>query len=164
MQFVLPLALKVYILITIIIAVDQVEHIYEKTKETKSTSPKEATRPRSSGKPSKKEYPTFDINPLLAKNFISRLMAWKEGDIGHESREFFDEKENHGAVSFQQHNEVYTPWKDVDVEEEKPQVPEERPSTWAEALRRKQNLANGTAECAQAPKGKDASIIDPRAS
>ena len=56
-------------------------------------------------------------------------------------------------MAFQQENEVYTPWKDVDVEEEKPQVPEERPSTWAEALRRKQHLANGTVENAPAPKG-----------
>lgn len=56
-------------------------------------------------------------------------------------------------MSFQRPNEQYTPWKDVEVEEEKPQTADDRPTTWAEALRRKQNLANGTGTNPQVQKG-----------
>ncbi len=131
---------------------EQVEQIYQKPKETKP-APKEATRPKPFGKPAKIEYPPFDINPLLAKNFLMRLNTWKEEDVISEQRLFFQEKENHGAVSFQQTSEQYTPWKDLEIEEEKPQVVEDRPTTWAEALRRKQNLANGIVENSQGRKG-----------
>ncbi len=131
---------------------EQVEQIYQKSKETKSVS-KDTTRPKAFGKPAKIEYPPFDINPLLAKNFLARLKTWKEEDAASEQRIFFQEKENHGAVSLQQTSEQYTPWKDLEIEEEKPQVVEVRPTTWAEALRRKQNLANGIGENPRAPKG-----------
>ncbi|KAL6716692.1 hypothetical protein ACLMJK_006260 [Lecanora helva] len=120
---------------------ESVEQLELKIREPKAL-PKEPARPRSSGKPAKKEYPAFDINPLLARNFLSRLKAWKEKGADEESQAL-EEKENHGAVSFQQTGEQYTPWKDVEVEEEKPQAIDDRPSTWAEALRKKQSLSNG---------------------
>lgn len=135
-----------------ILAYEHVEQIYQKSKETKSV-PKEVARPKSSGKPVKKEHPAFDINPLLAKNFLTRLKTWKEDEAVSEQRDFFQEKENHGAVSFQQSSEQYTPWKDIEIEEEKPQVADDRPSTWAEALRRKQSLGNGTNGNVQSQKG-----------
>ena len=128
------------------------EQIYQKSKEIKAL-PKEATRPKSSSKPVKKEHPAFDINPLLAKTFLSRLKTWKDEEAVSEQRNFYQEKENHGAISFQQPSEQYTPWKDVEVEEETPQVADDRPTTWAEALRRKQNLANGTNGSIQVQKG-----------
>jgi len=134
------------------VAYEIVEQINQKTKEPKLTT-KEAPRPKSTGKPVKKEYPAFDINPLLTRGFLSRLKAWKEEEAVSEQREFFQGKENHRAVSFQQFSEQYTPWKDVEIEEEKPQVAEDRPTTWAEALRRKQNLANGGGGNSLVPKG-----------
>ena len=135
-----------------ILAYEQVEQIYQKSKEVKPIS-KESSRSKPSGKPSKKEHPTFDINPLLAREFLLRLKTWEQADGSSEQREFFREKEKHEAVTFQQPNEQYTPWKDVDTEEEKPQVAEDRPSTWAEALRRKQNLTNGHDATPQVAKG-----------
>ena len=134
------------------LAYDHVEEIFQKSKEVKPVS-KEVPRPKSSGKPAKKEYPTFDINPSLAKNFLSRLKTWKAEDAASEQRDFFQEKENHRAVSFQPSNEQYTPWKDVEIEEEPQQVVEDRPTTWADALRRKQSQANGMGGNSQAFKG-----------
>lgn len=116
-------------------------------------TPKEPPRPRSSGKPAKKEFLTFDINPRLARTFFTRLKTWKEEDVASEQRAFFQEKENHEAVKFQQPAEQYTPWKDLEIEEEKPEPIPDRPATWAEALRRKQAVANGTSEDSQSTKG-----------
>lgn len=139
-------------------ASEQVEQIYQKTKEIKP-APKEAARPKPFGKPAKIEHPPFDLNPLLAKNFLARLKTRKEEDAASEQRVFFEEKENHVAVVFQQSSEQYTPWKDLEIEEEKPLVTEDRPTTWAEALRRKQNLANGIVENSQSLKGRKPDLI-----
>ena len=114
---------------------------------------KETPRSKVSGKPPKKEYPAFDINPTLAKNFLLRLKTWKNKDAAAEQREFLQEKENHAAVSFQSSSEQYTPWKDVEMEEEPQQVVEDRPTTWADALRRKQSQANGIGGNFQTHKG-----------
>lgn len=135
-------------------AFEHVEQLHQKSKEIKPT-PKDASRPKSSGKPAKKEHPAFDLNPLIAQNFLARLKCLKEEDPTSERRIFFQETENSESLTFQQPNEQYTPWKDLEIEEEKPQVAEERPSTWAEALRRKQNLANGGGGNSLAPKGSD---------
>lgn len=134
------------------IAIENVEQHYQKAIEPKPTA-QDGPRPRSSGKPARREYPAFDINPRVAREYLARLKAWKEGEATSEQRDFFHEKENHGAVEFQQLAEQYTPWKDLDVEEEKPESVEGPPTTWAEALRRKQNLANGISGQPQVPKG-----------
>ena len=89
----------------------------------------------------------------MARAFLTRLKAWKDEDAASEPRVFFQEKENHDAVEFQQPAEQYTPWKDSELEEEKPQPIPDRPATWAEALRKKQNLASGVSENAQAVRG-----------
>ena len=127
------------------IAIEQVEQLYLKSIEPKPTT-QEVPRSRSSGKPPKKEYPTFDINPRVAREYLGRLKNRKEKDADSEQRAFFQEKENHEAVRFQQSSEQYTPWKDLDLEEDKPEAVEGPPTSWAEALRRKQNLANGSSE------------------
>lgn len=82
----------------------------------------------------------------MAREYLGRLKHRKDQDAGSEQRLFFQETENHEAVRFQQPNEQYTPWKDLDVEEDKPEAIEGPPTSWAEALRRKQNLANGVSE------------------
>ena len=82
----------------------------------------------------------------MAREYLGRLKNRKEKDADSDQRAFFQEKENHEAVRFQQANEQYTPWKDLDLEEEKPEAVEGPPTSWAEALRRKQNLANGSSE------------------
>lgn len=125
--------------------IEQVEQLYQKSVEPKPTT-QEAPRPRTLGKPPKKEHPAFDINPRVAREYLGRLKHRKDQDAGSEQRLFFQETENHEAVCFQQPNEHYTPWKDLDVEEDKPEAIEGPPTSWAEALRRKQNLANGVSE------------------
>jgi len=57
-------------------------------------------------------------------------------------------------VEFQRPSEQYTPWKDSDLEEEEVEPIMGPPTSWAEALRRKTNLANGISEDSPAPKGK----------
>lgn len=79
----------------------------------------------------------------MAREYLGRLKSRKEQDADSEQRVFFQQTENHEAVRLQQPNEQYTPWKDLDVEEDKPEAIEGPPTSWAEALRRKQNLANG---------------------
>lgn len=133
-------------------AFETVEQLYQKSIEVKPT-PQEPSRPRSIGRPLRREYPAFDINPRVARAFLTRLKAWKEEDAVHEQRDFISEKENHGAVEFQGSNEQYTPWKDIEVEDEIPEPVMDRPTTWAEALRRKQNLANGISDSSESPKG-----------
>ena len=133
-------------------AFEAVEQLYQKSIEVKPT-PQEPSRPRSIGRPLRKEYPAFDINPRVARAFLTRLKAWKEEDAVNEQRDFISEKENHGAVEFQEPNEQYTPWKDLEIEEETPEPVMDRPTTWAEALRRKQNLANGISDSSESPKG-----------
>ena len=81
----------------------------------------------------------------MAREYLGRLKNRKE-DADSEQRLFFQDKENHEAVHFQQSNEQYTPWKDLGVEEEKPEAVEGPPTSWAKALQRKQNLANGVSE------------------
>ena len=133
-------------------AFETVEQLYQKSIEVKPT-PQEPSRPRSIGRPLRREYPAFDINPRVARAFLTRLKAWKEEDAVNEQRDFISEKENHGAVEFQEPNEQYTPWKDLELEEETPEPVVDRPTTWAEALRRKQNLANGISDPSESPKG-----------
>ena len=89
----------------------------------------------------------------MAREFLVRLKSGIDQDAAPEQRPSFHEKENHVAVNFQQPSEQYTPWKDLETEKEKPEPLEDRPTTWAEALRRKQNLANGISEVSQVLKG-----------
>ena len=106
------------------------------------------------GRLPRKEYPAFDINPRLAKDFLARLKRWKDHDDSAPAlREFIRGAENHDAVQLQELSEQYTPWNDLsdEMEQAEPNLPP--PTSWAEALRRKTNLANGLPEDSQALKG-----------
>lgn len=75
-------------------------------------------------------------------------------------REFYRERENHDAVDFQRSNEQYAAWKASDTEEEEVEPIVVPPTTWAEALRRKTNLARGVLESPQALQGKQLQSLD----
>ncbi|KAG8533027.1 uncharacterized protein KY384_001810 [Bacidia gigantensis] len=124
---------------------ENVDQLYQKSIEPKPT-PKETPRPKAPGKPTKKEYPTFDANPKIAKAYLARIQAGKDYETGDHGRPIYEKEENHGSVHFVQPMEQYSPWKDVDDYEEKTDLPSDRAESWAEKLRRKQNVVNGNAE------------------
>ena len=123
---------------------EQVDQSYQKSIEPKATA-KEAPKSKVLGKPTKKEHPTFDANPKIAKAYLARIQAGKDYETGIFGRPIYEEEENHGAVHYAQKNEQYGPWKDVDEYEEKKEVPTNRADSWAEKLRRKQNVNNENA-------------------
>ena len=128
-----------------------VEQLYQKSIEPKPTL-KDAPKPKATGKPAKKEYPVFDTNPKIARAYVARLQAGKDYETGPLGRPIYENEERHGAVHFAQPNEQYTPWKDVEEVEEKAEIHDDRPESWADKLRRKQNMANGITEN-KLPKG-----------
>lgn len=91
---------------------------------------------RLSWKNVRKEHPAFDINTQVALEFVKRTEV----------------EESKTMVEFQKPSEEYSPWKGVEVQQEKKEVKEERPSTFAQALA-KSNTANGLSSVAGAPKG-----------
>ena len=118
--------------------------LYQKSIEPKSTN-KEAPKAKVLGKPTKKEYPTFDANPKVAKAYLTRLEAGKNYETGTFGRPIYEEEEKHVAVHFAPVHEQYSAWKDVEDYEEKPEIPSGAES-WADKLRRKQTVANENAE------------------
>jgi len=116
------------------LAVDRVDQIYRKSTEPKS-EPEKAARPKSGGKPAK-IYPTFDISPCVAKEFLERSK----------------QEESKLLVDFQKEEEQYTTWKNLEIQEEqeKQKNAEGKPATFAAALLAKLNIAEATA---QVPKG-----------
>ncbi len=111
-------------------ALERVEQLYQKSIEQKPKA-QEPARPKSSGKTARKEHPTFDINPRLTKAFL----AWLQRE-----KDYWD-PELPCAVEFQKANEVYTPWKLAEEQEDKRDgSPEKGPTTFAEAVA-KSNLA-----------------------
>lgn len=136
------------------------EHVVQLSEKSKELKPpvQQAPPQKTFGRPARKEYPAFDINHHVAREYLARIKEGKNGIGGAKERPISGLEERHGAVDFQQPKEEYTPWKDVPVEEEKIEVPDDRPISWAEAARRKQNLANGISEKSQAPKGRRARI------
>ena len=137
--------------LTSFIVPEAVDQLYQKSIEPKPT-PKDAPKPKAPGKPIKKEHPAFDVNPKIAKGYLERLQAGKEFETGHLGRPIYEEEENHAAVHFAPAQEQYSQWKDIEEYEEKVEVPSDRAETWADKLRRKQNIANGIIE-EQTPKG-----------
>ncbi|KAL9026392.1 MAG: hypothetical protein Q9196_004937 [Gyalolechia fulgens] len=96
---------------------------YEKLTEEGNKKPSrqpEPQRPRSSGKPTKVEHPAVDINPLVAGEFLARLRS----------------KEGQDAVEFQKDSEQYSPWKILELEEESRAASENRPTSFAQAVRK----------------------------
>ena len=127
------------------------DQLYQKSIEPKPT-PKDALKPKAPTKATKKEHPAFNINPKIAKGFLERLQAGKDFETGHLGRPIYEEEEKHAAVHFAPAQEQYSQWKDIEEYEEKVEVPSDRAESWADKLRRKQNIANGLVE-EQAPKG-----------
>ena len=81
-------------------------------------------------------YPTFDISPSIAKEFLKR------------SRQ----EESNLLVDLQKEEEQYTTWKNLEIQEEqeKQKNAEGKPATFAAALLAKLNIAEVPA---QTPKG-----------
>lgn len=108
-------------------AIERIEILYQKSTD-KKPKPQEPLRPKSSGKFARKEYPTFDINPRIAKEFLARLQSENIG---------FD-------VEFQEKAHLYTPWVGIEEQEAKrPEPTEDRPTTFAQALA-KMNVKAGS--------------------
>ncbi|KAI4197538.1 MAG: hypothetical protein LQ350_005853 [Teloschistes chrysophthalmus] len=102
------------------------EQIYAKFKEDANKKPVrqvEPQRPRAGGKPTRIEPPAFDINPLVAGELLNRLRS-KDGET---------------KLEFQKDSEQYSPWKFLEQEEERSNVTESKPSTFAQAVQ-KQNI------------------------
>ena len=106
--------------------------MYQKSIEPKP-EPKEAARLKSSGKPVK-VYPTFDINPRVATEFLDRCKS-EDSKLG---------------VEFQQAAEDYTPWRNMKEQEEKQKAPDAKPAGYAAALLAKLHDKEAPA---QAPRG-----------
>ncbi|KAL8727360.1 MAG: hypothetical protein Q9166_006129 [cf. Caloplaca sp. 2 TL-2023] len=83
----------------------------------------DSQRPRSGGRPTRTERPAFDINPLVACEFLKRSQS----------------KNGQGVVEFQKDSEQYSPWKILELEEESKSANENRPTTFAQAVQ-KQNI------------------------
>ncbi|KAL9102510.1 MAG: hypothetical protein Q9163_002345 [Psora crenata] len=132
-------------------AVQNVDQIYQKSIEPKPLV-KEITKPKISRKPTKKEYPAFDMNPRIAKAFLERVRAGKDYETGHLGRPIYEDEEKHDAVHFPPANEQYTPWKHIEEYEETIESPIDGQRSWADKLRKKPALANGTVEN-KSPKG-----------
>ena len=122
--------------LTLSIAIDRVDQQYRKSLEPKP-EPEKAARPKSGGKPAK-VYPTFDISPRVAKEFLERLK----------------QEESKPIVDFQKDEERYTTWKNMEIQEEqekqKQKSAEGKPATFAAALLAKLNISEAPAEL---PKG-----------
>ena len=121
----------------ITLASEKVDQLYKASIPPKETQ-KEPQPKRSSYKAaSRKDYPLFDINPRVAKEFLSRAQS---------------DTTSHG-VKFQLPNEQFTAWKEVEKVVEKSETVEERPTSFAQALLSKLNLANDTGKSSNGVKG-----------
>ncbi|KAL9599155.1 MAG: hypothetical protein Q9219_004022 [cf. Caloplaca sp. 3 TL-2023] len=99
------------------------ESKYEKLTEETNKKPLrqvETQRPKSSGKPSKIEPPAMNINPLVAGEFLARLRS----------------QDGQSVAEFQQDNEQYSPWKAMELEEESRKTTDNRPTSFAQAVRK----------------------------
>ena len=101
----------------------------------------------------KREHPTFDINPRIALEYLSRIQKGKEGESSFKDRPLYQEEEAQKFLEFQAPLEEYTPWKDMPMEREKEEVPDDHPITWADAARKKQNSINGNGDKAHGSRG-----------
>lgn len=111
-------------------AVDSVEQLSHKSIEPKPV-PEKAARPKSGGKPVK-VFPTFDISPRVAKEFLERLK----------------QVESKLPIDFQNEGEQYTSWKNLEIQEEqeKRKNADGKPATFAAALLAKLNIVEAPAQ------------------
>lgn len=116
-------------------ALDTVKQLCDKEKETRKQQFDAFQLQKSSGKSARREQPIYDNNPRVTWEFLNRLRA-----------------ENGGGLLFQSQGEEYSPWQ-RDQTPPPRQVQEERPATFAEAVRHKLNATNGTSGAPGATKG-----------
>lgn len=148
LNLVMPLCSKSHInlllgrvLLTILIAIERVEKLYQ-TKKEQEVKALDPPKKRSSWKNVRKEHPAFDINLQVALEFFKRMEA----------------EESTTSITFQKITEEYSPWKGVELQQEKVETKEGRPSTFAQALA-KSNIVNGSSGVANMPKGQYLSVV-----
>ena len=131
------------VLLTILIAIERVEKLYQIKKEEQEVKALDPPKKRSSWKNVRKEHPAFDINLQVALEFFKRMEA----------------EESTTSITFQKISEEYSPWKGVEIQQERVQTKEGRPSTFAQALA-KSNVVNGSSGVANTPKGQYLSVVN----
>ena len=136
----------------VLTVLESVDKLCEKSKEAKTTG-NDQMRAKNAGKATKKEYPTFDINPKIAQEYLVRARKSKDGEPVAKDRPLYVAEESQEALEFQTQGEEYTRWKDVPLEDAKPEKQDEKPATWADAARKKANAANGLGGKAESTKG-----------
>ncbi|KAI4159692.1 MAG: hypothetical protein LQ342_006385 [Letrouitia transgressa] len=116
-------------------AVVTVDQLFQKSKEPQPKR-EEPKRPKSGGRPVRKEYPTFDINPEVVKEFLGRVRAGEKNDA----------VDFQYTVDIQKETEQYSPWKYLEAEEEVNMNGGKRPTSFAQALQKQslEKIANGT--------------------
>ena len=78
-------------------------------------------------------HPAFDINPRVAREFLERCRV----------------EDNKLGVEFQQETEQYTPWKNLQEQEEEQMAPDAKPAGYAAALLKKLNNKEAPAQAAK---------------
>lgn len=119
----------------LILALDNVKQICDKEIKTRGQQLHALQLQKSTGKPARREQPTYDNNPRVTLEFLNRLRA-----------------ENGDGMVFQCQGEEYSPWQRAQTPPPR-QVQDERPATFAEAVRHKLNATNGTSGAPGATKG-----------
>ena len=131
--------------------------------EVKQT-PQEQSRPKSSGKANRREYPAFDISPTVAFEYLRRIQKGTEGIPVSKDRPFYVDEESHLAVQFQKPLEVYTPWKDlpfVEEKQKKKESAENHPATWADLAKKKLDILGEAKGNVSEPKGVFHGVLSP---
>ncbi len=140
MKFQLPP--MVFCLANLSAAVENVRQLCQKEKLEQELKKPASPRQRPVGKPARKEHPSFDINPRVTLEFLERLQV-----------------DNVDGLVFQQPTEEYSPWKGVEVQPERKDPKEERPTTFAQAVLLKLNPPNAISETSDATKGQMISLL-----
>lgn len=117
------------------LAVDNVKIICDREFKLREQQLYALQPQKPNGKPNRREQPLYDNNPRVTLEFLNRVQA--EG--------------GHGLI-FQRQGEEYSPWQRHQSPPPR-QVQEERPATFAEAVRHKLNATNGTSGAPGASKG-----------
>ena len=117
------------------LAVDNVRKICDKEVKLREQQLYALQPQKSNGKPDRREQPLYDNNPRVTLEFLCRLRP-----------------ENGDGLVFQRQGEEYSPWQRHQTPPPR-QVQEERPATFAEAVRHKLNATNGTSGAPGATKG-----------
>ena len=130
-----------------VVAVENIRKLVDKQKPEPPKEDRAPRRPRVAGKPARAEHPAFDINPHVTIEFLDRIQfeqkdALRNGEVRHD------------ALIFQQPDEEYSPWRVVEVQPVQKDFKEERPATFAQAVRHKLIITNGASGTSGPTQGK----------